>query len=201
MKILSKKILAGLVVGTLIFSGVGEVFAQPHQRQNDTEINAWAKETAEWSGASEKEILNAVKAGKNFNDIDIAAMLSKISGKSFTQVLSMKNDWSDVMKKLGITREKYEAAFKNLMVKDLAKESELDEATVQNLLENNYNPRDIRIAGRLAKASGKNVQEILDSKKINQRWRDVAKNLNVDENLTQNEEEDREHFPENPPER
>ena len=178
-----KKILAGIIAGSLIFAGGGEVFANPDENQIKTEINAWAKSISEWSGVSEKEILNAVEAGKTYEDIDFAAMLSKISGKSLTQILNMKADWHDVMQRLGITREKYEAAHRELMIKSIAKSGELDEATVKNLLEDNYNPRDIEIAGRLAKASGKNVQEVLDSKKINQCWIDVAENLNVDKAL------------------
>ena len=188
-----KKFFAGLIAGMLIFAGVGEVSARSAPIQTDSEI--WARGTAEWYGVNEKEILNAVKAGKHFKDIEFAALLSKISGKSFTQVLSMKNDWRDVMKKLNITPEKYDAACKELMIKGLAAESELPESTVKNLLDNHYHPLDIKIAGRLAKASGKDVQEILDSKKINQRWADVAEQLNVDKNLAEAEEKNEEPPP------
>lgn len=191
MRPLTKKILTGLMAGFLIFSGVGEVSALSAPKQTENEL--WAKETAEWFGITEKEVLGAIEAGKTHEDIGIAAMLSKISGKSFNTVMNMKVDWVDVMKRLGVSREKYDEACREMMIKSIAISSELDESTVKNLLENHYHPRDIRIAGRLAKASGKNVQEILDSKKINQRWIDVAEKLKVDKNLAEVEDE------ENPP--
>lgn len=207
MKGLTKKILTGLIAGTLIFSGVGEVSAEPNQKQTEEQINSWVKGTSAWSGVSEKEIQNAIQEGKSYEDINFAAMLSKISGKSLNQILSMKSDWFDVMKKLGITREKYESTLQEMMIKDIAASAELDEATVKNLLANHYHPRDIRIAGRFAKACGKNVQEILDMKKINQRWIDIADELKVDKNLIRPrnpmEEEEEEQSPENqnPPDR
>lgn len=190
-----KRILVGLLAGILIFAVIGEVSAS-----KQTENELWAKETAAWFEVSEKEILNAIEAGKTREDIDIAAMLAKISGKSFNTVMNMKVDWADVMKKLNITPQKYGEACREMMVKSIAMSSELSESTVKNLLENHYHPRDIKIAGRLAKASGKDVQEILDSKKINQRWIDVAKQLNVGKNFENIDEEDDEIAPPEIPE-
>lgn len=187
----AKKIFVGLIAGALIFTGISEVSARSAPIQTENEM--WAKEVSIRYGVSEKEILNALEAGKRHEDIDVAAMLSKISGKSLTNVLNMKADWHDVMKRLGITREKYEAALKEVAIQDLARRSELSESTVKNLLEAHYFPRDIEVAGRLAKASGRDVQEILDSKKINQRWVDVAEQLNVDKSLAEFPDERDEH--------
>lgn len=198
MKTFAKKIFAGLIAGALIFAGIGEVSARSAPVQTENEM--WAREVSVRYGVSEKEILNALEAGKRHEDIDTAAMLSKISGKSLTNVLNMKADWHDVMKRLGITREKYRAALKEVAIQDLARRSELSESTVKNLLENHYFPRDIEIAGRLAKASGKDVQEILDSKKINQRWVDVAEQLNVDKSLAEFPDERDEQPPHEKPE-
>ena len=101
------------------------------------------------------------------------------------------------MQALGITKEKYEETVLELMAKDISKRSNLSEAEVKKLLDNHYHPRDIRIAGRLAKAAGKDVQSVLDMKKLNQRWIDVADELKVDRNLVRprtpvEEEEDKE---------
>lgn len=190
-----KRILVGLLAGILIFAGIGEVSAS-----KQTENELWAKETAAWFEISEKEILKAIEAGKKREDIDTAAMISRISGKSLTQVLSMKSDWGDVMKKLGISPQKFGEACREMMVRSIAMSGGLSESTVKNLLHNNYHPRDIKIAGRLAKASGKDVQEILDSKKINQRWIDVAKQLNVAKDFENIDEEDDEIAPPRIPE-
>lgn len=62
----------------------------------------------------------------------------------------------------------------------LAKISKLDKAKVQDLLKDGYRPHDIIGAGVLANKSGKNVNSVLNMKKINNRWSDVAKSLGVD---------------------
>ena len=169
-----------------MFAGaVGSVYAAekpdnrpPGQRQQ-IDVNALAKEIATQYDVNEKEVLAALKEERPMDDIYYAAMLAKVSGKSFRQVFAMKSDWFDVMKALGITREKYEATLQEMMAEDIAARSDLDVKTVNELMNKHYSPRDIRIAGRIAKASGKNVQEILDSKKLNQRWLDVAKELGL----------------------
>ncbi len=187
MKKLSKKILVGIMAGTFLFAG-GNVYAEENNPpqpppQVTADLNRWAKDTAEWYGVSESEIQDALKKGVPFDDIEHAAMLAKISGKSFKTVMGMKADWFDVMQKLNITPEKYESVMREMMIQSIARRSELPESTVKNLLENHYNPRDIRIAGRLAKASGKDVQSVLDMKKLNQRWMDIAQELGVDRDL------------------
>ena len=204
MKSLAKKIVVGLMAGSLFFVGVDNVYAAenqppqpPTQEQMQARINAWVKHTSNWSGVKEKDLLDAIKEETGYEDIEIAAMLSKISKKPFKDVLGMKTDWFAVMKKLGITREKYDEAFKELTIKSLADDAEIDEAVIKSLLERHYQPRDIIIAGKLAKASGKNIQEVLDMKKINQRWRDVARDLKVSRNVS--EETERQENEEEPP--
>lgn len=183
MKSFTKKILSAFIAGSFIFMGAAEVSAKENNHvPHEAEISAWTKSTAEWSGASETDIRNALKAGKHYNDIDIAAMLAKISGKSFNQVIAMKVDWFDVMKKLGITREKYEAAMIEHRMSNLAHDSELDIATVKSLMDEHYHPHDIRMAGIIAKIANKDVREVLNMRKINMRWIDVAEILNIDKN-------------------
>ena len=67
MKTFTKKIFAGLIAGALIFAGIGEVSARsaPIQTENET----WAKEVSVRYGVSEKEILNALEAGKRHEDL------------------------------------------------------------------------------------------------------------------------------------
>lgn len=196
------------MAGSFFFVGAGEVYAAdgrpPHLPQNhqqsEEQIKDWAKHISEWSGVAEKDIVDSVKSGRMYNDIEFAALLSKISKKSFKDVLAMKTDWFGVMKKLGVTREKYESAVEELEIKDMSKEAGIDEATTKSLLEKHYHPRDIVIAGKIAKASGKNIQEVLDMKKINQRWIDIAKELNVEPKFPEGNEEPPEHQgPHQPP--
>lgn len=67
------------------------------------------------------------------------------------------------------------------IAKMMAKKGDVDESTALKLLKNGYHPRDIEVAATLAKESGKDIQKVLDMKKINNRWEDVAKSLGVDE--------------------
>ncbi len=191
MKSFKKRILAGLTAGTLLFTGfAGSVYAAerpdapPPGKAQKIDSDTLAKEIAQQYDVNEKEVLAALKENKPLDDVYYAAIFAKASGKSFRQVFAMKSDWFDVMKALGITREKYDATVRELMAKDIAARSELDIKTVEKLMDKHYRPRDIRIAGRLAKASGKDVQSILDMKKINQRWFDVAKELGVNPEVT-----------------
>ena len=86
---------------------------------------------------------------------------------------------------------------KDMVVEDIALRSSLGKETVRKLMDEHYHPRDIRIAGRLADASKKDVHEVLGMKTINKRWIDVANELKVDPGIIrprspQEEEEDAE---------
>ena len=146
-------------------------------------VDEYAKAVAEQYDVNEEQVKAALKAQRPLDDIDYAAMLAKVSGKSFQQVLNMKADWFDVMQQLGITFEKYKSTVRDLEAADIAKRSGLEKATVLKLLDEHYFPRDIRIAGRLAKAAGKDVREVLGMKKINYHWFDVADELKVSRDL------------------
>ena len=92
----------------------------------------------------------------------------------------MKVDWYQVAEKLGVTREQVEEYARNERLAELAKHSKLDAKTVDSLLKEKYDPRDITVAGIIANASGKNVKSVLAKRKINNSWEDVAKEFNVD---------------------
>ena len=187
MNVSAKKIFAGLLAGAIIFAGTENIFAErynPRMNQNqDVKIETVAKEFSDHYGVNEKEVLDAIKDGVDFFNIRQAAILSKASGKSFKQVLSMYSDWSDVAKKLNISDEKFNSIRQDMLVERISAQSDLDSATVEKLLKDNYHPHDISIAGILAKNSNKNIQDILDMKKINKSWFDVAEELGVDKDL------------------
>lgn len=67
----------------------------------------------------------------------------------------------------------------SFVAKRIAEYGNLEEAVALQLLKDGYRGRDIEMAGRLAKASGKDVQAVLAMKKINNRWYDVADALGV----------------------
>ena len=142
MKSLAKKIVVGLMAGSLFFVGAGEICAAknfpqgpPTQEQRQARLNDWAKATSKWSGVVEKDLLDAVKNHRSFEDIEIAAMLSKISNKPFKNILAMKTNWPDIMQKLGVTPEEYDKAYDDWTIKSLSEDTEISESVIKNLLE------------------------------------------------------------------
>ena len=209
MNSLKKKILAGLLSGAIIFTSglaINSVQAaensanqqQKIERQHrerpkmtDEQRSKITKEFAEHYGVNQSEVEAALNNHTDFKDLQQAAILAKLSGKSFSEVLAMKTDWRQVAEKLGVSREQVENFMKSEMLEGLAKNSKLDKKTVESLLKENYNPRDITIAGFIASESGKNVKTIIAKKKINNNWEDVAKEFNVDLKKIKNQERGR----------
>lgn len=198
---MKKKILAGILSGALILGGGFTINTaqaneppapeqqqefqgkdkRPHRPQmTEEQLNNYAKDLAEYYGLNQDEIATALKNHVHFEDVKQAAILAKLSNKSFSEVLAMKVDWFQVAEKLGVTREQYEAFVKDEMLEGLAKHSKLDKKTVESLLKENYHPHDITIAGLIANASGKNVKDVFAKRTINNNWEDVAKAFGVD---------------------
>ena len=183
-----KKKVAIILSGALLFTGAAPVFAAPHPHAMNVEenqefaanIDGWTTYLTEKYGVDASQVRAALTRGVHIRDIQIAAMLSKLSGKSFSDVLAMKMDWQQVAEKLGVTREKIDELYRQQMDEQLAHVSNVDVKTVQSLLKDGYNPRDIAIAGRIAKAAGKDIKSVLAKRKINNTWRDVAKSFGVD---------------------
>ncbi|MBR1396352.1 MAG: hypothetical protein IJ563_02315 [Selenomonadaceae bacterium] len=155
---------------------------QFRQELTEDQIAKFAKEIAARYNVSESEVAQALKDHKNMHDIQIAAMLAKLSNKSFAEVMAMKSDWREVGEQLGVTREQVKSFFEQERTERLATKSGLDTQVVNNLINDGYNPRDIVIAGKIAKAANKDVKKVLAKKKINNKWSDVATEFGVDFN-------------------
>ncbi len=202
---LKKKILAGILSGAILLTGSlafnDAQAAQNFERGrghgpmmgfdggrhmnrdfqlNDEQIAKFSQEIAARYGVSQSEVAAALRENHHFGDIKAAASLAKISGRNFSEVLAMKCDWFQVAEKLGVTREQVDSYMKTEMLDGLVQSSKLDKKTVEKLLQDNYSPRDIQIAGLIANESGKNVKTVLEKRKINNDWREVAKEFNVD---------------------
>ena len=199
---LKKQLLAGFITGAvLITGGLMSVHAAPKSDANQSTVQTEksrgfhqgkfgrmnrefnreevAKNIAARYGISESEIQAAFENNVHPHDIDRAALLAKISGKSFSEVLSMKSDWRDVESKLGITQDQIRDAEMQMFIADLATDTGASEKTIKSLLDEGYDPHDIEIAGYLAKESNKDIKKVLSMRKINNHWSDVAKELGV----------------------
>ncbi len=188
MRNFSKKIIAGLLGGALLFTGV-QTFAAPDTAPDKDaprhmmkvrDDGKLAKHLSEKYGVDAAQVESALKDGVHIEDVKTAAVLAKLSGKSFSEVLTMKVDWPQVAEKLGISREEVKKFLEQERDEALAKRTGLDVNTLQSLIKDGYDPRDIDIAAKIAKASGKNVKTVLEKRKINNTWEDVAKSFGVD---------------------
>ena len=184
---IKKKILAGLLSGALLFAG-GQAFAAPPempddntwQEQEAANIGGWAKYLSGRYGVDSAQVETALNNGVHIEDVKQAAVLAKLSGKSFSDVLAMKVDWFQVADKLGVTREQIGEFYEQERIEYFAKMADTDAKTFSSLLKDGYNPHDIMIAGRIAKESKKNIKSVLEKRKINNTWEDVAKSFGVD---------------------
>lgn len=204
MKITQRKMIAGIVAGLVLTAGGFGVLSAQSQSQDGAQHRMFAKgerpdgqmpqmdaseaakHIAETFGVDESQVKNAIENKKDFRDIGQAAMIAKVSGKSFDEVMALKTDdknWRDIGESLGVTREKVKEVRQSMTAQHLSQDGDIDESKALSLLKKGYEPRDIDCAAALAKASGKDIQSVLDRKKINNRWGDVAKELGVDANV------------------
>lgn len=197
MKILSKKALAGVLAGAFILAGAAAPFivsaAEYNERDNRPACQQgqhqkptpeqMAQRLSEDFGVSQDSILQYQAKGMNFRDISRAAFLANASGKSMDEVISYKtadNTWRDVAGTLGITKEQMKAARQNIVAIRLNAKLGMDKEAALELLQQGYHPRDIAMANELAQNTGSSINDVLNEKKINNTWRDVANNLGVD---------------------
>ena len=158
----------------------GHQSGERHVKMNPDEA---AKRLNKTFGVSEDEVKAAFNEKRDFRDIGQAAMLAKISGKSFKDVLAMKTKdkrWPEITKELGIKPEQIRAQMNELSAERIAQRGNIDKDQALSLLNKGYRPMDVSVAAKLAKLSNKDIQTVLDMKKINNRWGDVAEQLGVD---------------------
>ena len=200
MMIMTKKMIAGMMAGAVLLAG-GLTYVQASQQENgkherieckgqpgmmqppqmDTDMAA--PKIADTFHVNKEEGLEALNDKKDFRNVGHAAMLAKISGKSFKDVLAMKTEdkhWKEIQESLGVTWEQMKEEMNSLTAARMAEHGNVDEGTAKALLGDGYLPQDIEAAAVLAKESGKNIQSVLEMKKINNRWEDIAKSLGVD---------------------
>ena len=194
------KMLLGMALGAMLLGGgiFGYVNAQsrpappnrllctqkqPGAPMREVAPAEAAARIAEAFEVDKDQVQAAIEAGRDFRDIGQAAMLAGLCGKSFQDVIACKTDdvtWRGVEKQLGVTREQLRSGYCAIEARHLAEEGITDRETALELVQNGYDSRDIRAAAALAKASGEDIQSVLDRKRINNRWSDVARELGID---------------------
>ncbi|MDT8902771.1 hypothetical protein [Anaeroselena agilis] len=191
MRLVSKKTVAIFVLGAFVLAGAalsplaqaaGPEKTRPAIEKRQFDPDKAAQRLSETYGIAKDTVLARLNNGANIRDVNRAAFLAKASGKTLDEVLDLKtgdNNWKDVAKTLGVTREQAKATFRGLSADKLNAKLGFDRATVLGLLEQGYKSRDIAVAGLLAENADKTPASVLEMKKINNTWRDVAQSLGV----------------------
>ncbi|MDF2568602.1 MAG: hypothetical protein K0R55_206 [Sporomusa sp.] len=193
---LSKKactMIAAFVGGAFILAGIAgplaaqaEPFAKErpaHHQRHQINPEKAAKRLSTEFGLDEALITKYQKEGKKFRDLSRAAFFAKVSDKSFESVLALKTDtntWKDVATTLGIDTEKAKAVRQEMATKRIAQKFSINQSDIQGLFSQGYQHRDIAMAALLANQSSQAIDQVMAKKKVNNTWRDVAKEVGVD---------------------
>jgi len=185
-----KKYLIAVLVGAFVITGVAVPFItraadKPGGQPPDRGPDMMAQSVAQEFGLSKDEVEKYMHQRVAPHELMHAAMLAKISGKPFAEILSMKNlanTWPDVEQSLGVTKEQIKAVMEESRAAKLASQLNIAQDAVAGLLKDGYHPHDIAAAAKLAQATQKPITEILAMKTINNQWPDVARSLGVDPN-------------------
>ena len=200
MKIVGKRIAIGMITGAVILCGAigtynsaahAAIHRGPHNAEKipprHMDSSKIAEHISERFGVDKAQVQKYLESEKcDPRDLMEGAMISKLSGKSFDDVISAKTDktrWSEVAEKFGVSKEKIREAHDDMMADGLARNGSISKSNALKLLKDGYRPDDLSAASQIAKASGKSISDVLSKKKLNNSWRDVAKSLGVDENL------------------
>ena len=189
MKLFEKRNIAVLAVGGLLLGALAApITAQAAQGPQSPRFehrggaSDGMRDFATKLGLSENDLETCRAKGVSPRDLGQAAMLAKLSGKSLHEIMLAKNldtSWKDLATSLGVTDEQIKAARRDMMADRLEKKLSIAKATALDLLQKGYNPRDIGAAHLIATKSGKNLDEVLGQKKINNTWSDVAQSFGV----------------------
>ncbi|EJO19225.1 hypothetical protein HMPREF1148_0770 [Selenomonas sp. FOBRC6] len=212
MKRSTRKNMVGITLGVLIVGGsigslahahepAGHTAAPPlaHGQMDSAHANVQmsseeiAKHLSEMFNVSETEVKQAIDAKKDLFDVGQAAMFAKISGKSFNDVMAMRDSgktWEQIGDALNIMEDDVQRELDKIEIMHITMRGDVDEKTANALYEEGYAPHDIDAAGIIAKASGKDVREVLERKTMKNSWKDVAKAFGVDPALVKPERPD-----------
>lgn len=189
---ITKKAIAAFVAGTFICAGLIVPFAvqasadkqdRPAMHQRKVDPNKAAERLAQRFGLSQEAILKHHNAGYNFHDLHKSAFLAKASGKSFESVIAMKTadtNWRSITQELGVTKDQLKLVRRDMRAQHIIGKTKMSKEAVMSLMEQGYKGRDIYMAGLLEMKSGRLASDVIQLKKINNTWFDVAEAIGVD---------------------
>lgn len=211
--VLAKKAIVLALAGAFIVTGIGitqlphsvalaatqKLEQKDHRQSSDFNPEVMAQNIQDSFGIDKQVILDYNKQGWKMHDLHRAALFAYASEKPISDILNAKtmtNDWKDVGESLGVTREKMHTVMQTIMSKKMATNLDVDSAVISSFLSQGYHPRDIAMAVTLSKHSAKTIDEVINMKKINNRWSNVATALGIsDEDYKQYQDSVRQCLP------
>lgn len=199
MGFLSKKNLLVLSAGAMLCAGIMNPFianASPEDGfedgpnpafrigQQQIEPDKIAENFSTMCGVDKKEVIAYMNEGVRFKDISMGAFVAKASGQSLKKVMDVKMenpDWRGVTKALGVSEEKMKETHNEIVSTMFEDNLDIPKETSLSLLQKGYQSRDIAIANAFANDTKKSIADVLDMKKVNNRWEDVATSLGINE--------------------
>lgn len=195
-KVVAKKLVILAVTGAFVLTGFGatqipqsvalaatrDFHQQDRYYDQDFSPERMAENMQEIFGIEKQVILDYNAKGWRFRDLHEAAFISYASQKSFSDVLNAKtviNSWRDVSENFGLTRQQRRSAESMMMSNQMATYWDISASTIKELLDAGYHPRDIGMAATLSKKADKSIDTVLEMKKINNAWYDVAASLGL----------------------
>lgn len=188
MAFITKKFIAAALAGVFILAGAATLSAEAagnakHDRKREINPAKVTERMSELFGVSQLSLLKHHAGGMKFRDLNRAAYLADISGKSLDEIIAMKDadtSWREVGKTLNITKEQRKAERQKLFAARMQIRTGVPKETSLSLIQDGYKLRQVAIAGALAKQSGRPVTEVIKLKTNENKWRDVATTLGVD---------------------
>lgn len=174
--------IAAPLMQTVSASAKTEQAQAQQQVQPPKMTDEMAAQAAQKLGIDKQLLIDFQAKGNNIRDLHMAMVVADASQHSLTEVITAKisgSSWPELCKSYNLDETKLHQIEQDHMAKKLATEISLSEDTIKGLLGNGYQPQDIVMASILAKKADKDIQAVLDMKKINNHWQDVAKTLNV----------------------
>lgn len=123
-----------------------------------------------------EERVKAALESHRFGEVDQAALLSCLSGKSMEEILAMRKDdpWGVIRRKLGFTAESWENAYLRHRAERLSRFYGVDRERALSLLKEGYPNHWIRLAWLLEQHTGKTMETIIHGRKKSEKWKPWA---------------------------
>ena len=124
----------------------------------------------------EDTVKTLLKEGIRYLDIDKAALIACLSGKSIQEILARRKEqpWGKILKNLGLTGETYEEKYNAHRARRLHRFYGVEEKRAKKALEEGYPNHWIRMAYLLETKTGKPMEEILAIKTKSMKWKPWA---------------------------